>query len=381
MTTIRGGMADLPFFLVGFEGKSVTPALSAWLRNGTVGGVVLFTRNLEGPRQVRDLCREIRAAAGAGLPPPLIAVDQEGGRVRRLKDPRFTQFPPARSCSLLLSGAEEAAHALGAFAAAELSAVGIDVNFAPVLDVDEDPANRAIGDRSFSGDPGTAARLAIAYQRGTLSMGVIPVGKHFPGHGHADADSHETLPVVRASRETLLRRDLLPFRRAIRAGIPALMSAHVLYPSLDPRNPSTLSRRILRDLLRGRLRFRGVMFSDALEMKAISDAHGPGRAAVLAVRAGCDAALVCRREEIQAEAAEALAREWTDDPAFRRTVAAANRRIARLRGLLQAWGGRRAPLRTAGKREHREIAALLSEWWESTMKTSSDDRSGSIGER
>lgn len=379
MSRMRG--ESLPFLMVGFEGKSVPPVLAAWLRDGTVGGVILFSRNVEGPRQVRDLCREIRAAAGTGRPPPLIAIDQEGGRVRRLKDPRFTQFPPARSCSLFCCHAERAAEAAGAFMAAELSAVGIDINFAPVLDVDEDPKNPSVGDRSFSGDPDTAARLGIAFLRGSLSRNVLPVGKHFPGHGHADADSHEVLPVVRASRATLLRRDVVPFRRAIRAGIPALMSAHVLFPSLDPRNPATLSGKILRDLLREKLRFRGVLFSDALEMKAIANDHGMGRAAVLALRAGCDVAMVCRGEEDQAEAAGALAREWGTDGPFRNAVAVSNRRVDRFRGLLSAPRAHRASLRLVGAKEHRAAAALLSERWESTMKTSSDDKSGSIGER
>jgi len=372
---------SLPFLMVGFEGKSVPPVLAAWLRDGTVGGVILFSRNVEGPRQVRDLCREIRAAAGTGRLPPLIAIDQEGGRVRRLKDPRFTQFPPARSCSLFCCHAERAAESAGAFMAAELSAVGVDINFAPVLDVDEDPENPSVGDRSFSGDPDTAARLGIAFLRGSLSRNVLPVGKHFPGHGHADADSHEVLPVVRASRATLLRRDVVPFRRAIRAGIPALMSAHVLFPSLDPRYPATLSGKILRDLLREKLRFRGVLFSDALEMKAIANDHGMGRAAVLALRAGCDVAMVCRGEEDQAEAAEALAREWGTDGQFRNAVAVSNRRVDRFRRLLSAPRAHRASLRLVGAKEHRAAAALLSERWESTTKTSSDDRSGSIGER
>ncbi len=378
---IRTRPSVLPFLMVGFEGKSVPPALAARLRDGTVGGVVLFSHNVEGPRQVRDLCREVRASAGAGLPPPLIAIDQEGGRVRRLKDPGFTQLPPARTCSLFCCRAEAAAETAGAIMARELSAVGIGINFSPVLDVDEDPKNPAIGDRSFSGDPGTAARLAIAYMRGTLSGNVVPVGKHFPGHGHADSDSHKKLPVVRASRDTLLRRDVLPFRRAVRAGIPALMTAHVMFPSLDPRNPATLSGTILRGLLRRTLGFRGAIFSDALEMNAIAEAHPMGEAAVLALQAGCDIAMVCHGEQGQVEAAEALLRRWKDDGAFRRSAAVSTRRVDRLRSLLEARGERHPSLRSVGSKGHREAAAILRERWESTMNTSSDDRSGSIGER
>ncbi len=234
----------------GFDGKSLPASLSRWLADGQVGGVVLYSRNIESPAQVRALCKEIRSAAGRGNPLPLIAVDQEGGRVARFKDPPFTWFPPARACSLFCCRNETVAEAVGAATAAELRAVGIDVNFAPVLDVDSNPANPVIGDRAFSEDPHAAAALAIAFAKGSLSRGILPVGKHFPGHGDTSADSHKELPVVRAGRRTLLRRELLPFRLAARAGIPALMTAHVVYPALDPALPATLSPKILHGLLR-----------------------------------------------------------------------------------------------------------------------------------
>jgi len=381
MTLIQKGSGRAPFLMAGFEGKSVPSALAAQLRDGTAGGVVLFSRNLEGPRQVKELCREIRAAAGKGRPSPLIAIDQEGGRVTRLKDPRFTRFPPARSYSLFCCHADRAAEAAGAILAEELSAVGIDVNFAPVLDVDSNPHNPVIGDRALGSDKATVARLGIAFFRGCLSRGVLPVGKHFPGHGGTDADSHEVLPVVRRSRKALLAREVFPFAEAVRAGIPALMTAHVLYPALDREAPATLSGRILTGLLREKLSFRGVVFSDALEMKAISRDYGAGKAAVMAIAAGCDAVLVCRGETEQAEAAETLAREWRDSAAFRRITAASNRRVARYRAMLPAPGVRRASLRSVGTNAHRALAELLAERWESSLKTSWDDRSRSIGER
>lgn len=365
---------------VGFEGTSLPAALSWWLARGEVGGVVLYSRNIESPAQVRGLCREIRSAAGRGNPLPLIAVDQEGGRVARLKDPPFTRFPPARACSLFCCRNESVAEAVGAATAAELRAVGIDVNFAPVLDVDSNPRNPVIGDRAFSEDPNTAAALGIAFAKGSLSRGVLPVGKHFPGHGDTSADSHKELPIVRAGRQTLLRRELLPFRRAARAGIPALMTAHVMYPALDRTLPATLSRKILHNLLRGQMRFRGAVISDALEMKAIADRYGIGEAAVLAVTAGCDVVLVCRGESVQAEAIDRLAREARDRPTFRRAVAAAAIRSGRLR----AWASskercRRAP-RAVGAARHRLLSSLLREAWESTGRTSPGGKSGNIGE-
>ncbi|HEY5577143.1 MAG TPA: beta-N-acetylhexosaminidase [Deferrimonas sp.] len=365
---------------VGFDGKSLPASLSRWLAGGQIGGVVLFSRNIERPAQVRDLCRGIKSAAGRGNPLPLIAVDQEGGRVARFKEPPFTWFPPARACSHFCCRNEAVAEAVGAAVAAELRSVGIDVNFAPVLDVVSNPENPVIGDRAFSDDPAVAAALGIAFAKGSLSRGILPVGKHFPGHGDTSADSHKELPVARAGREALLRRELLPFRRAARAGIPALMTAHVLYPALDRALPATLSRKILHDLLRERMRFRGAVISDALEMKAIADRYVIGEAAVLAVAAGCDVVLVCRGEKEQAETIDRLDREATDRPAFRRAVAAAAVRSGRLRAWAASKERCRPAPRAVGAARHRLLASLLREAWESTGRTSPDGKSGNIGE-
>jgi beta-N-acetylhexosaminidase len=365
---------------VGFEGTSLPAELSRWLARGEVGGVVLYSRNIESLAQVRTLCREIRSSAGRRNPLPLIAVDQEGGRVERFKDPPFTRFPPARACSLFCCRNETVAEAVGAAIAAELRAVGIDMNFAPVLDVDSNPHNPVIGDRAFSEDPNDAAALGIAFAKGSLSRGILPVGKHFPGHGDTSADSHKELPVVRAGRQTLLRRELLPFRRAARAGIPALMTAHVMYPALDRALPATLSRKILHDLLRERMRFRGAVFSDALEMKAIADRYGLGEAAVLAVAAGCDVVLVCRGESAQAEAIDRLARETRDRATFRRRLAATAIRSGRLREWAASKERCRPAPRAVGAARHRQLASLLREAWESTGRTSPADKSGNIGE-
>jgi len=365
---------------VGFDGKALSAALSRWLARGEVGGVVLFARNIESPAQVRALCREIRSAAGRGNPLPLIAVDQEGGRVARFKEPPFTWFPPARACSLFCCRNESVAEAFGAATAAELRAVGIDVNFAPVLDVGSNPRNPAIGDRAFSEDPRAASALGIAFAKGSLSRGILPVGKHFPGHGDTSADSHKELPVVRAGSRTLLLRELLPFRRAVRAGIPALMTAHVLYPALDRALPATLSRKILHGLLRERMRFRGTIISDALEMKAIADRFGIGEAAVLAVTAGCDVVLVCRGENDQAETIDRLSREARDRPTFRRAVAASAVRSGRLRAWASSKERCRPAPRAVGAARHRRLASLLREAWESTGRTSPDGKSGNIGE-
>ena len=369
--------------MVGFEGKSLPSRLARQIREGTVGGVILFSRNVEIPRQVRDLCREIRAAAGV-RPAPLIAIDQEGGRVVRLTAPGFTRFPPARCYSLFHSRSTRVARSAGEAMAEELRAVGVDIDFAPVLDVDSNPENPVIGDRALSSDPEIVAALGIAFFRGVLSRGVLPVGKHFPGHGNTASDSHVELPVVRSSRAMLLKKDVSPFRRAIRAGIPALMTAHVLYPALDREFPATLSKKILGGLLRNRLRFRGAVFTDALEMKAITGRFGIGAAAVQAVSVGCDVVLVCAGERAREEAGEAIARAWTDDGDFRKIARVSIRRVAHLRDLLSRAGApslvRRVSLRQVGTRKARELSRLLYARWESSGQASRAGRSGNIGE-
>jgi len=354
---------------VGFDGTSVPKALARWLARGEVGGVVLFSRNIESPAQVRALCREVRSAAGRGNPLPLIAVDQEGGRVMRLKDPPFTRFPPARACSHFCCRNETVAEGLGAAIAAELRAVGIDVNFAPVFRRGQQPRNTVIGDRAFSEDPRTAAALGIAFAKGSLSRGILPVGKHFPGHG----DTFRRLPQGAAGRPggkaDAPSPRTAPFRRAVRAGIPALMTAHVMYPALDRAVPATLSRKILHGLLRERLRFRGAVLSDALEMKAITIRYGIGEAAVLAVTAGCDVVLVCRGEVEQAETIAGCPGGYRP-PCVPADGGCGGGSV----GSASAWAAskercRPAP-RAVGAARHRLLSSLLREAWESTGRTS-----------
>jgi beta-N-acetylhexosaminidase len=366
--------------MVGFEGTEVPPSLRRQLKNGSVGGVVLFSRNVGDARHVRDLCRSIRAAAGSGGIAPLIAIDHEGGRVIRLSHPDFTQFPPARAFALLEGGAETVAEEVGRAMARELRAVGIDITFSPVLDVDSNPRNPVIGDRAFSDDPEEAARLGIAFARGTLSSGVIPVAKHFPGHGNTETDSHLELPFVRSTRRVLETRDLFPFREAVRNGLPALMTAHVRYPALDRERIATLSREILVRLLREEMGFRGVVFSDALEMRAIADRHPAGEAAVLAVAAGCDVVLVCRGEADQDAAIRALAIEAEGSSAFRERISESSRRVRRLARAASLPVRPRPTLRSAGCRAHRALSQLLWERWRDSGRASAAGRSDSIGE-
>ncbi|MFN8624848.1 MAG: beta-N-acetylhexosaminidase [Candidatus Binatia bacterium] len=313
-------------FFVGIPGLRLDPATRRVLERLHVGGVILFRRNFDTPAQIAELTAALHALPSQ----PLVGIDHEGGRVLRLGEP-FTQFPPAARVGR--GGDATLAFRVGQAMAAELRSVGIDLNFAPVLDVHSNPANPIIGDRAFSSDPEVVSQCGIAMMRGLLAGGVIPCGKHFPGHGDTVADSHRELPVVRRSRAELERTELRPFRAAIAADIPMLMTAHVLYPALDPTGPATVSTAILTDLLRTELRFAGVIVSDDLEMRAIADRQTIAAAAVATLRAGADALLVCQDLRQAALAVRAVARGVGDGALPATVVRAALTRLGRLRQL------------------------------------------------
>jgi beta-N-acetylhexosaminidase len=289
-----------------------------------VGGVILFGRNVETPRQLAALTATLH-----GLPSrPLVAIDHEGGRVLRVGEP-FTPFPSAAAIGH--TGDPEWAYRVGRAMAEELAGVGIDVNFAPVLDVHSNPANPVIGDRAFSSDPARVAAFGVAMMRGLRDGGVIPCGKHFPGHGGTETDSHRELPVVPQTRAELEDTELVPFRAAIGAAVPMLMTAHVCYPALDAQRPATLSRHILNDLLRAQLGFNGVVVSDDLEMRAIAGHQPAGRAAVATLAAGADLLLICADLHKAAEAYAAIQLAVDEDALDAALVRTAAERVAHLR--------------------------------------------------
>lgn len=291
-----------------------------------VGAVILFRRNVGTPTEIAALTARLHALPSQ----PLVAIDHEGGRVMRLGPP-FTQFPPAAAIGR--TGDANLAYRVGRAMALELASVGIDMSFAPVLDVHSNPANPVIGDRAYGSDPAVVSAMGIAMMRGLLDGGVIPCGKHFPGHGDTARDSHLELPVVRRSREQLERTELVPFRAAIAAAIPMLMTAHVQYPALDPDHPATLSRAILTDLLRHALGFTGVIASDDLYMRAIVDHHSIGEAAIATLAAGADALLVCQDLQHAIEAFTAIEPAVGDGTLSATTIAAAAGRSTQLREL------------------------------------------------
>jgi len=288
-------------FMVGFMGTSVTQDLAAFLKEYKPGGVILFSRNLESVEQIVELTNDLQRCSPKF--PLLIAIDQEGGRVSRLPK-GFTIFPPCELIGRCHSG--ELAYAAAATIAKELKAVGINMNMAPVLDVNSNPDNPVIGDRAFGSSPDRVIEMGLVTAAALHDYNVVACGKHFPGHGDTTADSHKELPVVEAPRERLEAVEFPPFRRAADAGIASLMTAHVLYKAMDGRLPATLSPEIITHLLRDQMQYDGVVLTDDLEMHAIVDHYGPGDAAVRAVVAGCDILLICKERDREIAAFEAL---------------------------------------------------------------------------
>lgn len=316
--------------MVGFEGHEASADVKRLIREFGAGSVILFARNVAEPEQLADLVRELQSVArdaGHALP-LLVAVDQEGGRVARLRAP-WTVWPPLRALGRIDS--EEVARRMGAALAAELKACGIVLDFAPVVDVDTNPRNPIIGDRSFGDDPERVGLLGAAMIRGLQEAGVAACAKHFPGHGDTDVDSHLALPSVDHSRSRLEDVELRPFRKAIDADVATIMTAHVLVRELDDRLPATLSPMVIEKLLRQEMVFDGVIVSDDLEMKAVAD-HWPYReSAVLAARAGCDLLPVCKSHDAQVESIEALVRAAESGEIAWKAMDAACDRVRRLK--------------------------------------------------
>lgn len=287
---------------VGFHGLEPPPELAQLIREGRVGGVVLFSRNIGTPEQVRTLTRTLHDLAPADAP-LTVALDQEGGRVQRLRDP-WTRWPPMRSLGgAPLQHTRNFARALSL----ELLDAGFDLDFAPVVDVDSNPDNPVIGDRSFGRDAQLVGRHAAAQIEVMQELGVAACAKHFPGHGDTDLDSHFALPRLDLSRDQLDRRELAPFRAAIAAGVASVMSAHVLFPKLDPKRPATLSPEVM-GVLREDLGYDGLVITDDIEMKAIADHFSVEDRSLGALRAGLDVILTCSAADLRDEVLSKLER-------------------------------------------------------------------------
>jgi len=326
---------------IGFEGTTAPAELVAALAAGRWGATILFKRNLVGSDRTDldalvALTSQLHRSAPDGTP-ALIAIDQEGGRVQRVRAPA-TVWPPMYAHDALPASVDATALAeeVGLAMGRELRALGLDVDFAPVLDVHTNPANPVIGDRAFASDPERAAARALAFARGLAAAGLLACGKHFPGHGDTATDSHLDLPRIDHDWSRLERVELLPFARAAAAELPMIMTAHVIFAALDAARPATLSRAVITDLLRDRLHYRGVIVSDDLDMAAIAGHVGGGIAAAApaAIRAGCDVLLLCQNPEHQLAAEAALAREAESDAALRDRIAESAARVRAMKRAL-----------------------------------------------
>jgi len=348
--------------IAGFDGHQLPVELRSLAREFGLGGVILFARNIVDPEQVAELCFE----AARLLPdlPLWVSVDQEGGRVARLKAP-FTEWPPMATLGRAgdVALAERFARAL----AAELKAVGFTLDYTPVLDVLTNPKNPVIGDRALAEKADDVARLGAAIVRTLQGEGIAACGKHFPGHGDTSVDSHHDLPIVEHPPERLREVEFVPFRAAIDARVATIMTAHVLVPALDEQRPASLSHAIVTGILRDELKYDGLVVSDDLEMKAIAKEYAAPEAAVLAIAAGCDAMLICSGDtDKQAASLEALVHAVESERVRLSRVEDALRRQQRAkeRFLAAAVAARPPTLRTLrqilGRDEHLAIAGEMA---------------------
>jgi beta-N-acetylhexosaminidase len=324
--TTAGGV-----IVCGFEGLEAPSEIQRWIASELVAGLILFKRNIADIEQTRSAISAARER-NAGALPILISVDQEGGRVARLGEP-ILRLPPMRTLAQASDPdlTRDAARILGR----QLRALGFNLDFAPVLDVDTNPNNPVIGDRSFGNEPDQVIEQALAFAEGLHAGGLLSCGKHFPGHGDTDLDSHLALPALRHGRSRLEEIELRPFRAAV-GRLPSLMTAHVIFEALDAEVPATMSRKVIEDLLRREIGYAGAVFSDDLEMKAVSDRYTIEDAGVLAIEAGCDLLLVCSDVDAAARLRETLTREAERSTGFRARLEEARSRANALRARASA---------------------------------------------
>lgn len=313
---------------VGFDGPTITPDLESTLRKTPLAGLILFARNVNSLAQTRALTDRIREI----LPNPVIAIDQEGGRVARLRD--GVEEIPAM-LAVAAAGSADLAERAGAQVAFDLRRAGVNVDYAPVLDLMLMRMNTVIGARAFGDDPQQVIRFGDAFARGLRSQGIVSTFKHFPGHGSTEVDSHLDLPAIDLDEQTFRARDLVPFAKLLPQA-DALMTAHILVRALDPQLPATLSPRILTDLLRGEIGFNGVCFTDCMQMDAIAKGVGTAEGAVMALIAGADCVLISHSIALAIESIEKIVSAVEAGRLSRERLEEAHARVTALRAKLAA---------------------------------------------
>lgn len=347
--------------ITGFAGYAIPGDLKLLAKEFDLGGIILFARNVVEPEQVADVSREARTLATEL--PLWVSTDQEGGRVARLKAP-FTVWPPMRT--LGRSGDDRLTERFARAMAAELRAVGISLDYTPVLDILTNRDNPVIGDRALAERAEDVARLGSVIIRTLQAEGIAACGKHFPGHGDTSTDSHHELPVIEHPSDRIERVELVPFRAAIEAEVAAIMTAHILIPAIDAERPATLSKAIVTGMLKQSLGYEGLVLSDDIEMRAISAEYGTVEATVAAIGAGCDAVLMCGTDQgTQMAALEAVIHAVEDgtlplkrvEDALARHRRVKERFLAPPRPLPLTGSALRALL---GRDEHQAVAAEMA---------------------
>lgn len=289
-------------FIVGFKGTKITQELHDMLETRTPGGVILFRSNIQTPEQTLELINSIKGI-NSGREPLFVCVDEEGGRVSRMPE-ALSDIPSAGSIGEY--GDIQVAYDIGSLLAEEISSFGFNMNFAPVLDIMSNPDNTVISDRSFGNTAQVVTEHGIELMRGIRDKGIIPVVKHFPGHGDTLADSHSELPVVEYDMTRLTAFELIPFQKAVDENADAVMVAHLLMKKIDPKHPAAMSKAVITDLLRDQMGFQGVVVTDDMTMGAITINYDIGDAVVSSVIAGSDIILVCHGYDKQIEAIDAV---------------------------------------------------------------------------
>ncbi len=343
----------------GFDGLTAPAYFLEWLREGRLGGAILFGRNVESPAQLAALTAQLH---GAAKHPLLVAIDQEGGTVARLRD-GFSESPGALALASIAHDAERVTEAVSAVLGQELYTLGINWTYAPVVDITYNVTNPTVGTRSFGSDPERVAVLAAAATRGFQSAGVAACAKHFPGLGNTAIDTHLALPRLDTPLEQILTNDLLPYRVLIERGLAAIMTTHTIITALDAEHPATLSEHLVR-LLRDTLGFDGVVTTDCLEMKAIDDHYGIADSVVRAANAGIDIILVSHTPQKQADAYDHLlaAVRRGDVPEAR--VDAAHARIAAMKA--------RFPIPASFAATTPDLTSIFSQAHQQTMQAAAN---------
>lgn len=349
--------------IIGLQGKNLTAEESKFIVENNIGGVILFDRNIESPEQVFYLCADIQKLS-LQMPdriPLFISIDMEGGRVHRLKPP-FTKWPAAKKIGDLNSSSVAflVANCMGR----ELFAAGINTNFAPCVDIFTNPNNTVIGDRAFSSNMDVVGKTASAFVRGLLKADIIACAKHFPGHGNTLIDSHEDLPVETMTLAQLEEREIQPFKRAFRARLDLVMPAHIKFTNIDPEYPASLSKIFLKDLLHEKYRYRNLVITDDMGMKAITKNYEIGPAAVLAHQAGANILLYCNDFAAPEIALKALISAAENKAIDSLTISNNHKRIVELKKNKIKnfnFGKFSAVEKIIGCQEHLDIAKAINE--------------------